>query len=235
MDGIEKITAKIAADAQAEIDALTAQAQQEAAGITADFQAQAEALKQELRAKGEKAAAEREERMASVAQLERRKAELEAKQALLDRSFDRALEKLCSLKDAEYVDLLARLIVEASATGREEVLFSQADRDRVGAAAVKRANELLAKKAGVKAPEVKTGSGKLDALVEKVGKAVTATSAIAQGTALLTLAEDTRPMRGGFILREGKVEVNCAFETLVRLQRTEMAGEVAKILFGGKS
>lgn len=233
MDGIEKITAKIAADAQSEIDALTAQAKQEAADITADFQAQAAALKRELRAKGEQAAAERGERMASVAQLERRKAELAAKQALLDRSFDRALEKLCSLKDAEYIDLLARLIAEASATGREEVLFSQTDRARVGKAAVAKANELLAKKAGIQVPEVKTGKGKkLDAIVEKVGKAVTAASAMAQGTALLTLAEETRPMKGGFILRDGKVEVNCAFETLVRLQRTEMAGEVAKTLFG---
>ena len=202
MDGIEKITAKIAADAQAEMDALTAQAEKEAADIAADYKAQAAALRQELEAKGKKAAAEREERMASVAQLDCRKAGLEAKQALLDRAFDRAQEKLCSLKDGEYTDLLAKLIAQAAATGREEVLFSAADRKRVGEAAVKKANELLAQR---KAP------------------------------AGLALAQDTRPVKGGFILREGKVEVNCAFETLVRLQRTEMAGEVAKVLFGGKS
>ena len=232
MDGIEKITAKIAADAQAEIDALTAEASREAAEITAGYRAKAAALKQELEAKGRKAAADREERMASVAQLERRKEELAVKQALLDRAFDRALEKLCSMKDEEYTGLLAGLIAEASATGREEVLFSPADRARVGEAAVKKANALLAQKAGIQTPEVKTGSGKLDAIVEKVGKAVTAATAAAKGTALLTLAEDTRPMKGGFILRDGRVEANCAFETLVRLQRTEMAGEVAKVLFG---
>lgn len=202
MDGIEKITAKIAADAQAEIDALTAQAQKEAADITADFKAQAQALRQDLETKGGKIAAEREERMASVAQLDCRKAELEAKQALLDRAFDRALEKLCSLKDAEYIELLAKLIAQASATGKESVVFSQADRARVGERAVKQVNELLAQR---------------------------------KSAARLVLAEDTRPIQGGFILREGKVEVNCAFETLVRLQRTEMAGEVAKTLFGGKS
>lgn len=232
MDGIEKITAKIAADTQAEIDALMAKAEQEAAAVTADFQAKARVLKQELGARGEKAAAEREERMASVAQLEARKAELAAKQVLLDRTFDRALEKLCSLKDDQYIDLLARLIAEASSTGQEEILFSQADRARAGEAAVKRANELLAEKAGIQAPGVKTGSGKLDAVVEKVGKAVAAATAAAKGAAALTLSPETRPIRGGFILREGKVEVNCAFETLVRLQRTEMAGQVAKALFG---
>jgi len=232
MDGIEKITAKIAADAQAEIDALTGQAQAEADKITADYKARARALKQELEAKGGKAAAEREERMASVAQLEARKAELSAKQDLLDRTFDRALEKLCALKDDEYVGLLAELIAQASSTGQEEIIFSQADRDRVGERAAAKANELLARKAGIQAPEVKTGSGKLDAVVEKVGKAVAAATAAVKGAAALTLSEETRPIRGGFILREGKVEVNCAFETLVRLQRTEMAGQVAKALFG---
>lgn len=232
MDGIEKITAKIAADAQAEIDALTAQAQAEADKITAGYKAQAQALKQELEVKGKKAAAEREERMASVAQLEARKAELAAKQVLLDRAFDRALEKLCAMKGKEYIELLAGLIAEASSSGQEELIFSQADRAKVGEAAVARANELLAKKAGIQAPEVKTGKGKLDAVVEKVGKAVTTAAAAARGVAALSLSQETRDIRGGFILREGKVEVNCAFETLVRLQRTEMAGQVAKALFG---
>ena len=44
------------------------------------------------------------------------------------------------------------------------------------------------------------------------------------------LAEETRPMQGGFILSRGNVEVNCTFETLVRLQKAETAGEVLKKL-----
>ena len=47
----------------------------------------------------------------------------------------------------------------------------------------------------------------------------------------LTASKDTAPIRGGFILRDKNVEVNCAFETLVRLQKAETAGAVAKILF----
>ncbi len=50
-------------------------------------------------------------------------------------------------------------------------------------------------------------------------------------TSLSTLAEETRPIQGGFILLDGRVETNCAFETLVRLEKTAMAGEVAKLLF----
>lgn len=231
MDGIEKIIAKIAADTQAEVDALTAQAQAEADKITAGFQDQADALRRELRSKGEQDAAQREERMTSVAQLECRKVQLGAKQELLDRAFDRALEKLCALEDRECVELLAGLLVKASTSGREQVVFNQKDRARVGKAAVTRANELLAKEAAPELPKVTTGSAAVNAIAEKVGKAVNAVSAMAQGTAMLTLAEETRPIRGGFILLDGKVETNCAFETLVRLEKTAMAGEVARLLF----
>lgn len=48
----------------------------------------------------------------------------------------------------------------------------------------------------------------------------------------LTLSEQTRNIKGGLILADGDVEVNCTFETLVRLQRGTLEREVAKVLFG---
>lgn len=194
MDGIEKITAKIAEDARAEADALLAQARAEADAIVSGAQAQADALAAQLGEKGRRAAAERAERMASVAQLDARKVTLAAKQELLDRAFDRALEKLCALEGEELTELLAGLIAKASRTGKEQVVLRERDRAAVGKEAVERANALRG--------------------------------------ASLTLAEETRPIRGGFLLVDGRVETNCAFETLVRLQRESMAGEVAALLFG---
>lgn len=47
----------------------------------------------------------------------------------------------------------------------------------------------------------------------------------------LTLAPDTREMEGGLILRDGQVEVNCAFETQLRVLREDMTAQVAAILF----
>ena len=47
----------------------------------------------------------------------------------------------------------------------------------------------------------------------------------------LTLSAETRPIPGGFILSSGDVELNCAFDTLVRLRREKLEKEVAKILF----
>jgi len=49
----------------------------------------------------------------------------------------------------------------------------------------------------------------------------------------LTLAEEVRPMKGGLVLQGDRVEANCSFETLVRLQREQIAAEVAEVLFEG--
>ena len=48
----------------------------------------------------------------------------------------------------------------------------------------------------------------------------------------LTLAEESRPIRGGLVLLGDRVEVNCSFETLIRLQKESMTAQVAQILFG---
>lgn len=48
----------------------------------------------------------------------------------------------------------------------------------------------------------------------------------------LTLAEETRPIVGGLILSQGRIEVNCALDTLAALRKNELAGEAAKRLFG---
>ena len=126
--------------------------------------------------------------------MEARKTALAAKQEMVERAYDLALEKLCAMPKAQYVEAAARLLVKAAPDGRGEVILSAEDRTRVGADLVAKANTLL-----------------------KNGK--------------LTLSGQTRPIRGGFILKNGNVEVNGTFETLVRLQRAETAGAVAKRLF----
>lgn len=193
MNGIEKITRMIEADAQAEADRILNEAKEEAARITARYQAQAEAEAADLAAKGEKAAAEREERLVSVAQMEARKVQLAAKQEMVEKTYVRALEKLCAMPEEQYVAVLAGLLAQASSSGREEAVFSAEDREKAGRAAVERANNASGKK--------------------------------------LVLSGETRPIKGGFILKDQNVEVNCTFDTLVRLQKAETAGAVAKKLF----
>ena len=100
MNGIEKIIDRISGDAQAEIDAVLAQARDEAAEITAKYEAQAKAEADEILKRGAAAAAEREERLASMAQMEGRKAELAAKQEVIEEAFALALSKLQARKES---------------------------------------------------------------------------------------------------------------------------------------
>ena len=223
MNGIEKITGQIEADVQREIDDLTAQAQAQAAEILADYEARARAEAEATLKRGALAAAQREERLGDMA----RQVTLAAKQEMVERAFQRALEKLTSLPDAEYVSLLANLAAAGSRSGHEAVIFSQKDRARFGKQVVTLANDILARKVAPKLPEELTGS-KAGAILDKV---VAGASAVLAGTGMLTLAEESRPMAGGLILRDNNVETNCSFEVLIHLQRDALAAEVAKTLF----
>lgn len=227
MEGMEKIRAKIAADAQAEADRILLAAQGEADAIAADYAARAKQAQGEAVEKGRAAAAQREERLVSAAAMEGRQAQLRAKQEMVSQAFDLALEKLKALPQQDYVNLLARLAAKAAVTGREEVVLNAADRERVGKAVVAAANELLAKEVAPKMPDELTES-KAGAILEKV---VSRGTALLAGTAMLTLSEKTAPIQGGLILADGQVEVNCAFETLVRLAKNDMAAQVASVLF----
>ena len=227
MNGIEKIIDRISGDAQAEIDAVLEQARAEAAQITAKYEAQAKAEAEEIRTRGAAAAAEREERLASVAQLECRKAELTAKQEVIEETFALALQKLLSLPEEQYVELLADLAVKASVSGRESLIFSAADRERVGKKVVDAANRKLGKTVAPDLPD-ELADTKVGALLDKVADMA---SAFINGDDMLTLSEDTRAINGGFILSDGAVEVNCSFDTLVRLQKAEITGEVTRVLF----
>ena len=146
MDGIEKITGRIAADTEQEIAELRAAAQRQADEIAGRYEAQAQRESADILARGRRSADERMERLASVAQLEARKLELAAKQEMLQKAFDKALERLLTLPEEQYIVLLSELAVKAARTGREQVILSQKDRTRYGKQAVTAANEKLGDK-----------------------------------------------------------------------------------------
>ncbi|MBR2131691.1 MAG: V-type ATP synthase subunit E [Oscillospiraceae bacterium] len=198
MNGIEKITARIETDVKAEIAAILKEGEERAAKIRVDYEAKAKAEAAAAQEAGRQAAARQLERLESAAKMDAKKELLAAKQECLDEAFAQAQKKLSALPEAEYVELLAKLVVKAAKTGKEELIFSAADKKRVGAKVVKKANELLA------------GIGQ---------------------EASLTLCEESRDMDGGVTLRNGNVEVNCAFETQLRILRGSMAAEIAAILF----
>ncbi len=47
----------------------------------------------------------------------------------------------------------------------------------------------------------------------------------------LTLSADTRPIRGGFILSSGKIEISCQIDAIVNSLKNELTIDIANILF----
>lgn len=227
MEGIEKITAKIIQDTESELAQMMAETEEKIKTIGEGAKAQADRETADTLARGRKAADERLERLKSAAQMETRKLTLAAKQEVLGEAFDLALEKLCTLPEQEYVDLLTRLALNASSTGKEQLVFSARDRTRVGKQVVVAVNDCLVSQVTPELPSALTES-KVGAFL---GKVVNSAAAQITGTGLLTLSQETRNIKGGFIMVDGAVEINCAFETLVRLQREKLEKGVAQVLF----
>lgn len=197
MEGMDKITARIIADAEREIAEIQRENDEKIEALTVEAQSAAEQESLELLTRGRRAAEERRERLSSSAAVECHKLELAAKQELLEETFAAVVEQLCSLPQEEYLALIASLAAEA-AEGGEQMILSSRDAEQYGTEVIAMANTTL-RAAG------------------KRGE--------------LTLSAETRPIPGGFILSSGDVELNCAFDTLVRLQREKLEKEVAKILF----
>lgn len=68
---------------------------------------------------------------------------------------------------------------------------------------------------------------------EAYGKAITdaVNRALSDRGIKVTLSDETRNIPGGLIIRNGRVEINCALDTLIAYKREELSAEAAKLLF----
>ena len=146
MKGIEKLVARILADAENECAAVKKESDERCAAIQADAEKKAQDEYWRLVREGVKDTEQRVQRMDRTARLEARKSVLNMKQETVSRAFELAKDKIAELPERDYVGFLAREAADAAVTGQEEVILCKRDRDNVGAKAVKAANELLAAK-----------------------------------------------------------------------------------------
>ena len=143
MKGTEKIIAHIQADAKAQADAILAQAEQQCASIREDYEKKASAAYGDKIRAGVKECQDKVDSIERIAQMEAKKAVLALKQEMVSASFDKARDMIVGLPKEQYAAFLAKLAAQAAVTGDEEVLLNGRDRDTVGPAAVKAANETL--------------------------------------------------------------------------------------------
>lgn len=225
MNGLERITGRILAEAQARADKILADAKAESEKIAADYAARAEQIRTTLSAEAEREGMERVSRAKSTAATNKRNLLLQTQSELIDGVFDGAINYVRNLDSEKYTDLLVGLLCAAFAEQMEaeslsravygaedaiepekyEVILNQRDRDRYGKAIIDGAKNRLRGKAPA----------------EKLDK--------------LQLADRAVTIDGGLILRFGDVESNCSLALLFAQLREELEAEVGRALFDVKA
>ena len=143
MNGIEKISARIKADADAEIEVINAEAKAYREEIISKNNNKARTEYERITAEAAEEAEMRFQRACGSAKLESRKQILAEKQSLMDAAFALAKKQITEMPEAEYIAFCAELAAKASTSGVEEIIFSEKDRKAFGEKVVKIANELL--------------------------------------------------------------------------------------------
>ena len=143
MENIGKITARLEADAQREIEAINAEAAEKIAAIKAEYDKKAQEAYWEAVEKGTRECEARAKRLAGTADMEARKSILTFKQEMVAEAFESAVKAVSELPKEEYVAFLASQSAKAAEFGTEELIFNAKDRQEVGADAAKKANEML--------------------------------------------------------------------------------------------
>ena len=145
MNGIERISSRLVADAEAEIAELNAETKARCDEIAAEYRQRAQEEYDSRMAAGAKAAETRLQRLGSAAEMEAKKAILAFKQEMVAKAFEDASAKLANLPEAQYVQFLASQAAAAAATGKETLIFNARDKAAVGAKVAEAANALLEK------------------------------------------------------------------------------------------
>ena len=159
MNGMDNILRRIREDAQREMDAMEREALEKQQAILAQGRAQAEAILEEGRQSNRAAADSRKARLVSAANMEARQVLLQTKQKYIEESFVLARHRVSALPWEEYADYLARWVANAAETGREEVILSERNREKMGQRILDKANALREGAAFTLSPETREMNG----------------------------------------------------------------------------
>jgi len=148
MNGIDKITSRITAEAESAAAAVMAEAESQAAGIRGEFEKKAKEVYDARMVAGKQEIEQAAERVRRGARLDAKKSILGLKQEMLMTAYDAAKAKIVNLPEEEYVAFLAQQAGKAAFSGKEEIILNAADLARVGDKVVAAANA-VAKERGV--------------------------------------------------------------------------------------
>ena len=220
MTGLEKVTGKILADAEADAREILERAEAECAAIREKQEAAAEAELEAMRETSDRECQALVVRARSSAAMAKRNAILEARAAILDEAYAAAEKQVRSMGGEQYLDLLCKML--RSALKRQ--LEGEADSLR-----------LYGEDISPETYEILLNSRDRGSYGEKLIAAFRGGLGARLPAAVwpkLRLSSETAPIDGGLILRCGPVETNCSLSMLMAENRRETEVRVSRILFG---
>lgn len=221
MNGLERITERILAEAREEADRILSSAEAECVRIREDYAARADGIRARLSTEAERVGTDMIAQAKATAATQKRNLLLATQSQLLDEVFERTLAEIRHLEGEKYEEMLAGLLSaavleqveaeevsrtlygeeEAFSPERYEILLSPRDLERHGAAILEAVRKKL--------------STKLDqSMLNK-----------------LVLSRQTLSVDGGLVLRCGNIEANCSLPLLFSQLREELEAEVSHALF----
>ena len=222
--GADKIVSNIMSDAQVKVDANISEAQAKVDAILADGEKRAEATKVKISDDAAKQADMRYQQIISEAKMNARRAELGAKEEVIEEAFSKATEDLTNMantNDSEYVDALVEMIKEAAVEiGGGDLIVVLKEED------IPKVQDKLESIVGLIKSLIKR---------EKPSDLSAIATEVSQETDVETTLEIGEPIDtiGGAILRtrNGEIQVNNTIESRMLRFKKSLRSEVAKTLF----
>lgn len=203
--GADNIVSSIMSEAQGKVDEIIQKASTEAATITDKGEKTAQSTKAKMLDESQKQANMRYQQLISEAKMNARRAKLEAREQLIEESFEKAkadLNEIASSSSDEYKNSLTKIIKEAAIeVGGGDLIVS------------------------VKAEDVEKAKASLPLINKEVSDVTGVTTTLLFGENINTI--------GGAIVKtkNGEIEVNNTIESRLERFKKSLRSEVAKVLF----
>ena len=138
----EQVVEKILADAKAEAEKIKQQAKENDTAEQEKLNEQLKEHKKQTKILAKKAAEEKKAHLLAAARMALAKELLAEKRKILDELFEQARQKLLSLPDEQYSELMTKLMLDAVETGDEEVIVDH-NENRINQEFIKQINRRL--------------------------------------------------------------------------------------------
>ncbi|HBG26639.1 MAG: hypothetical protein A2Y10_04630 [Planctomycetes bacterium GWF2_41_51] len=149
-----QVVQKILNEAQAQAQKIKAQADEKLNALNAETEKELSSFEQETQRLCEKATLESKERILAGARMAALRQETETKRTLLNKVVEKTAQKIKSMNDDEYLNLIEGLIIASVKTGGEELVIGKNEK-RINNDFVSRVNQKLGDKGNLRIADEK--------------------------------------------------------------------------------